>query len=177
MKRIALLFLLAAGCGTSAQRETNEASVAPKDAPPEAAAPEAPAGPEEPAALTGLYEGARTQATDQLCMVAGARPDEARFGLVVWGSDLHSCLGAGQAVRQGDRLTLRMSGDSSCEIVSTVKDGAIAMPATVPQGCSYYCGARASFAGASFTRKGATTADAMKATDLVGDPLCGESSR
>jgi hypothetical protein len=168
-----ILLLLAAGCGTQVAPAGNQAQSAGKSAQ-EPPSTQAPAPPSSPAELTGLYEGARTAQTDQLCMIGGR--DQARFGAVVWGSAMHSCLGAGQAVRQGDRLTFTMSGDSACQIVATVSGDRISFPASVPEGCAYYCGARAGFAGASFTRKGSTEVDALKATDLVGDPLCGGSS-
>jgi hypothetical protein len=65
-----------------------------------------------------------------------------------------------------------MTGDETCTIEASLKDGTIALPATLPAGCAYYCGARASLAGATFTRTGSTAADAKKATDIAGDPLC-----
>jgi hypothetical protein len=105
---------------------------------------------------------------NQLCIVE--KGGEAQFGLIVWGGNLHSCSGAGRAVRSGERLSLRMTGDESCTIEASLKHGTIALPATLPAGCAYYCGARASLAGATFTR--ATEADARKATDIAGDPLC-----
>ena len=97
---------------------------------------------------------------------------DAQFGLLVWGGNLHSCSGAGRAVRQGDRLTLTMAGDETCTIAATLKDGTVTLPATVPTGCAYYCAARATLAGARFTRAGTSAADVKKATDIAGDPLC-----
>jgi hypothetical protein len=85
---------------------------------------------------------------------------------------MHSCSGSGQAVRSGDTLTLTMDGDSTCRIEARMESGTVTLPQTLPAGCSYYCGARARFSGATFTRSGATAADAMKAKDLAGDPLC-----
>ena len=170
MKKLLLLPLILVGCGTPGPREGNESATASTAAPPQATASE-PATPAAAASgLTGLYEGARTAQTDQLCMVANGGANEGRFGLVVWGADLHSCSGSGRAVRNGDRLTLTMSGDSRCEITAVMKGDTIAMPAAVPEGCAYYCGARARFAERTLTRAGD---DALKARDLVGDPLCG----
>lgn len=124
-----------------------------------------------PTDLTGLYEGKSGETTNQLCMIASG-PDRARFGLVVWGTNLHSCSGAGDAVRTGDRLLLAMSGDSACRIEARLSDGKVELAAPIPAGCSYYCGARARLDGASFTRVGTTKDEALKAKDLAGDPLC-----
>ena len=85
---------------------------------------------------------------------------------------MHSCSGSGSAVREGATLRLRMAGDEPCEIAATLAGGTIRLPQAVPQSCAYYCGARAQLAGAAFTRAGATVEDAMKARDLVGEPLC-----
>jgi hypothetical protein len=120
--------------------------------------------------LTGLYEGAAGDRKNQLCMVR--KGTATQFGLIVWGSNDHSCSGAGTAERQGDRLTLTMAGDSSCTIDATMANGNITLPASVPEGCSYYCGARAQLTGTRFSRTGSSDADASKAKDLAGDPLC-----
>jgi hypothetical protein len=79
-------------------------------------------------------------------------------------------MGSGEAVRQGERLVLKMAGDSTCEIDARLAGGVVTLPASVPEGCAYYCGARAQFAARTLTRSGD---DATKARDLVGDPLCG----
>ncbi|HEX8511926.1 MAG TPA: hypothetical protein VF688_02335 [Allosphingosinicella sp.] len=120
--------------------------------------------------LTGLYEGGSGAQKNQMCIVE--KGGEAQFGLLVWGGNQHSCSGAGRAVRKGDRLTLTMTGDETCTIEASLKDGALTLPATLPLGCAYYCGARASFAGARFTKSGSSESDVKKATDIAGDPLC-----
>jgi hypothetical protein len=175
MKKALIILLLVAGCdapnrqgGNDAAAPAGEASAGPLAAP-------GGASPARAGSLTGLYEGPRGETVDQLCMIDQG-PGRARFGLVVWGSDMHSCLGEGQAERKGDQLLLRMSGDSSCEISATVKDNMIALPGAVPEGCAYYCGTRARLVGVSFTRSGGGLDDAMRAKDLVGDPLCGDRS-
>jgi len=96
----------------------------------------------------------------------------AQFGLVVWGANLTSCAGSGNAVRNGDMLQLEMAGDETCRIEARISGATITLPESVPAGCSYYCGPTARFAGPPLTRKGATADDAMKAKDLVGEPLC-----
>jgi hypothetical protein len=165
VKKLLIALALVTAC-RAAEPPTDDADSA---APP-ASRPEASAGPAAPG-ITGLYEGGQPGQPDQLCIVE--RAGDARFGLVVWGANNHSCSGAGQAARKGDRLLLRMTGDANCEIAATIGGGTIALPAAVPAECAYYCGARARLDGAVFTRKGATAADAMKAKDLVGESLCG----
>ena len=120
--------------------------------------------------LTGLYEGGDSQTPNQMCIVEGQ--GEARFGLVVWGANQHSCSGSGTAARDGDILRLRMAGDETCAIEARISGSTVTLPQSVPDGCAYYCGARASMTGVSFTQKGNSAEDAGKARDLVGDPLC-----
>ncbi|HEY5722598.1 MAG TPA: hypothetical protein VIT45_09780 [Allosphingosinicella sp.] len=155
-----LALVLLAGCGSQDKGAGNETG-----------APESKAVFPASAGLTGLYQGGSAARPDHLCMIdEGKGP--IRFGLVVWGANDHSCLGAGEAVREGDRLRLTMAGDSTCRIEARIEGDTILLPAQVPEGCAYYCGARARFAERSLTRKGADTAAARKATDLAGDPLC-----
>ena len=165
MKRILIALLLLAGCRGS-EEQANQA------------APTAQPGKEQPAAqpaalatLTGLYEGGTAQRPDQLCVTEG-KGGAHRFGLVVWCANDHSCSGSGTVSRRGDSLRLTMLGDSSCAIEAPIRGTTVTLPATLPQGCAYYCGARATLGGASFTQKGTTNDDALKAKDLVGDPLC-----
>lgn len=166
MNKLLPLLLLLAGCGRGDQPTNDQA--APGE-PAAASGSRAPA-PAASAGLAGLYEGGVQTQKNQLCIVEKGK--EARFGLLVWGGNLHSCSGAGVAVRDGERLSLRMTGDETCTIAATLKDGVVTLPQTLPAGCAYYCGARASLAGASFTRAGTTEADAHKATDIAGDRLC-----
>ena len=166
MKKVLFLIALLAGCGRGDQPADNSAM---PDSRAPAAESKAPAAVPD-TRLTGLYEGGAGDQKNQLCIVE--KGAEARFGLIVWGGNLHSCAGAGQAVRRGERLTLKMTGDEACEIEASLKGGTVTLPATLPSGCAYYCGARASFAAARFARAGSTEADAKKATDIAGDPLC-----
>lgn len=123
------------------------------------------------AGLTGLYESGAKGRPDQLCMIDEAKG--ARFGLVVWGAGLNSCSGTGTAERKGEGLRLRMTGDETCAIDARLEGGTVILPASIPEGCAYYCGSGASLANARFTRSGSSLADAARARDLVGDPLCG----
>ncbi|HEX9965123.1 MAG TPA: hypothetical protein VGB04_09095 [Allosphingosinicella sp.] len=164
---IPFLLLLAAGCGRDDPQPDNRAAPGPAGpaAGPSASPPAAGKG--SGARLAGLYEGGSGAEKSQLCIVEKGR--EAQFGLIVWGGNLHSCSGAGRAARSGERLTLTMTGDETCTVNATLKDGTVTLPATLPTGCAYYCGARATFAGARFTRSGE---DVRKARDIAGDPLC-----
>lgn len=168
MTRILLLpLLLLAACGRGDAPAEGDNGSAP-------AAQSKPAGPAPAAAaasLAGLYEGGHGEQKNQLCMVD--KGEDTQFGLIVWGANLHSCSGVGQAVRKGEVLTLKMTGDESCTMDARFNDGVVTLPDALPEGCAYYCGGRATLAKASFTRTGSTPADALKATDIAGDPLCG----
>ena len=161
------LFLLAAGCGRDDPQADNRAAPAAAGPASGRSSPAPGGGGGSQARLAGLYEGGSGAQKNQLCIVDKGR--ETQFGLIVWGGNLHSCSGAGRATRSGERLTLTMTGDETCTVNATMKDGTVTLPETLPTGCAYYCGARASFAGARFTRSGD---DSKKATDIAGDPLC-----
>jgi hypothetical protein len=124
--------------------------------------------------LTGLYEKKDGGLSSQLCIVQRGG-GEARFGLNLWGGNMHSCSGAGTAVRAGQQLTLTMAGDRACVITARIQGNAIRLPDSVPEGCSYYCGARARMTGVSLARTGTSEADALKARDVVDEPLCDAS--
>lgn len=168
MKKQLLILLLLAGCGRDDPAANNLAAAPDSAGRAESRPASSSAGGE--ARLTGLYEGGTGPQKSQLCLVEKGR--ETEFGLLVWGGNLHSCSGAGRAVRQGERLTLTMTGDETCRIDATLKGGEVALPAKLPLGCAYYCGARASLEGARFTRAGSGEAEARKAKDIAGDPLC-----
>jgi hypothetical protein len=158
MKKPLILIALVTGCGASDQG----ANQAGGDV---AATPQA-----SPTQLTGLYEGGSAHAPDQLCVVE--KDGQARFGMLIWGANLSACGGAGVIERDGDRLSLRMTGDQACTVSARLEGRTIRLAKSLPSGCSYYCGAQVSFEGATFARKGATLTDAMKARDPAGDPLC-----
>jgi hypothetical protein len=122
--------------------------------------------------LTGLYEGGEGSRRNQLCLID--RDGATRFGLVVWaGAGNNSCTGKGRATRDGERLSLAMQGDETCMIEARIEAGQVTLPATLPQGCAYYCGAEVEMTGARFDKAGDGADDARRAVDLVGDPLCG----
>ena len=166
-------FLLLAACGGAAEQEgNNSASPAGAQEASEGEAKGAAAQAIGTSRLTGLYEDKRQGEPSQLCIIDKGTGN-AQFGIIVRGEGLNSCSGAGQAIRDGEMLRLRMAGDSECEIRASIDGATVALPAEVPAGCAYYCaisGAR--FGGARLTRTGTTAEDAMKAKDIVGDPLC-----
>lgn len=132
-------------------------------------------GPGEPvqlATLVGRYEGGRGSSTDRLCIMDGGRA--LRFGLVVWGSGLHSCSGSGTVDRRGGMLSFRMGGEAPCSFKAQISGKTIVFPEVVPAGCSYYCGAGARLSRAQLRQVGANRAAALEAKDLVGEPLCTE---
>ncbi len=167
-----LLLLFVSGCGRDVQDSNNQGAAAESGRPAAVGSGPDAAGEGASAAtrLTGLYEGGSGDQKNQLCIVEKGR--EAQFGLLVWGGNLHSCSGAGRAERQGGKLTLTMTGDETCRIDAGIEGGTVTLPAKLPLGCAYYCGARASLEGARFTRTGTSATDVKKARDIAGDPLC-----
>jgi hypothetical protein len=157
-----LLASVALVMSCSAEPEVNGNQDSSLSAPGRAASVARPSG-----TLTGLYESGGPQTVNQLCII------DDRFGIVIWGASLASCSGSGRIDRDGDRLRLVMTGDSPCVLEARITGTTIALPAEAPAGCSYYCGARAQLAGAQLRQVGASRADALKARDLVGEPLCG----
>jgi hypothetical protein len=167
MKKILLILLVLAACGRDDPAGDNRAAASESAGAAVAGGSGPSSQPAAQARLTGLYEGGPGAQKNQMCIVE--KGGEAQFGLLVWGGNLHSCSGAGRALRKGERLTLTMTGDETCTIEANLRDGVVTLPAKLPLGCAYYCGARASLAGATFTRAGE---DVKKARDIAGDPLC-----
>lgn len=171
MKKVLLALALVSACSPGEEGQTGTSSGNSSAAAPKSAQPR-PAGKAEAIeTLTGFYEGGQADRRDQMCIVEG-RGGSQRFGLVVWGSNMHSCAGSGTATRQGDVLQLEMEGDSTCRIEARIAGNTVRLPDTLPSGCSYYCGANARLAGAELAQTGTGRDDAMKAQDLVGEPLC-----
>lgn len=168
MKKSLIALCLVAGCG-AADPEGGNGAVALANGSSPGPTPVAQAV--RTSALTGLYEGAPGRQRDQMCVIDRGTGN-VRFGIVKWGDNLHSCSGSGSIVREGSTLRLRMEGDEACEIAASIEGDTVTLPSSLPQGCAYYCGARARFDGGTLTRTGSTVQDAMKATDLAGDPLC-----
>ena len=163
MKKLLVAFVLLAGC--RGEPEEGNRAAAPRQSAP------ARAEPARIGDLGGLYEGGGAP-KHQMCVVRG-KGGEQRFGLVVWGGNMHSCSGSGTITRSGDKVRLAMAGDSACTLEAGISGKTIRLPQEAPQGCAYYCGARARLGGAELTQTGTTRDDALKAKDIVGDPLCG----
>jgi hypothetical protein len=163
---LAATFLLSA-CGGGGEGDGNKASSA--KAASSGSSPTGPIGAGD--SLTGLYEAKSGGLSSQLCIVQRGG-GEARFGMNLWGGNMHSCSGAGTAVRAGQQLTLTMAGDRACTITARIDGNAIRLPDSVPEGCSYYCGKNAKMTGVSLARTGTTETDALKARDVVDEPLC-----
>jgi hypothetical protein len=155
MKKSLIALALVAGCGASGSRGGGNAT-----------------GTAETGGdgLTGFYESGPASRPNQLCMIE--KGGKATFGIVLWGANLRSCSGAGSAARLGDRLVLTMAGDSPCTIEASLTAGVVTLPDVIPSGCAYYCGDGATFSRAGLIQRGGTVADAMKAKDLAGEPLC-----
>ena len=174
MKKSLVVLALVAGCGASGERNpsapangaqpgTNQAVVATPDT--------AGAATGEGASVLGLWQSGGGKQPNQLCVVRHG--DTPQFGLVVWGANMRSCSGAGTLTHSGDRVSLTMTGDSACKIAARLEGGRLVLPASLPQGCAYYCGAGARLENVAFSRIGSSPADAARAKDLAGDPLCG----
>jgi hypothetical protein len=154
---------IVSACGTGGEQPGANAG--------NAAAPPRARGPVQTATLTGLYESGGTPPS-QLCIVEQGRA--ARFGLVIRRNGRPGCSGAGNAVRTGASLRLTMNGESACTIDARLEGETLTLPSSLPQGCGYYCapGAAAGAGYLRFEKTGGTSADARRARDIVGDPLC-----
>lgn len=160
MRNLLLLAsLLAAACGREEGPPRNGAAAAPAPA----------RAPVQTAALTGLYETGTTPPS-QLCITE--QGSAARFGLVIRRNGRPGCSGAGAALRNGATLRLTMTGDSACVIDARLEGGRLTFPPGTPPGCSYYCAPGIVIGGTMFEKTGGTEADARRARDSVGDPLC-----
>jgi hypothetical protein len=125
------------------------------------------------ATLTGLYEGGEGPRRNQLCMIE-REGRAASFGFVAWGSGDTSCSGSGPATREGQALRLVLDGDESCTLEARIDGRRVTFPPNVQPECArYYCGGDARLTGLTFDKIGGEEADARRATDLVGDRLCG----
>ena len=156
------LFLLVVGCRQeAAQTEAREARRVHRVRPTE---------PPRLRTIIGLFESGAGLGRDRLCVVEHARRTE--FALVIRGEGGDSCSGSGSIRRRGGRLHFVMSGDSSCTFDAVISGDSILFPERVAKGCAYYCGKNARLTNVRLTQSGATEAAAMRATDLVGEPLC-----
>lgn len=122
--------------------------------------------------LTGLYVGqGEGRQKDRICMVS-ASSGAVRFGIVTLEPDRAACSGIGRVERTGEQLRLIMGGDENCTITATMNETQIALAATVPESCSYYCSPAGRLAGKTFTKADDTREVALRTADLVGNRLC-----
>ena len=111
------------------------------------------------AALT-VYAGA---GRNRLCLEQRA----SRAAFITYGEGDTNCTARGNLEREGSTATLVPDGDESCRIAFAANGDSVTLGPVSPS-CSYYCGPKASFAGAEFRR----TNDQQPVTDLAGAPLC-----
>lgn len=173
MKKSLVILALVAGCGASNHGAGNNQAAVSQPGRGGAASSNAaaPSRPSDAPGLAGLYQSGGSAQPNQLCIAD--KGDSTQFAITIWGPNMAACAGAGLARRDGSKLTLTMTGESACAVTAEVKDGKVTLPASVPEGCSYYCAPKVSFAGASFTLRESGAAGAAKAKDVAGDPLCG----
>ena len=174
MRKSLIVLALVAGCGASDRQDGNAAAPVGSGSP-EGQAAGAAASAVATAGLTGLYEGGSAAARSELCILDKG-PGNAQFGIKVAGAAMLACQGAGSAVRAGDRLTLKMSGDQPCTVEATIRGGTVSL-ARSEGSCDYYCGGATRFDGVTLTRTGARAEDALRARDVVGEPLCSAGAR
>lgn len=122
--------------------------------------------------LVGLYEQAGGGRHVQLCVVRDSSGDNS-FGIVSESPGAGSCAGSGSASRHGRVLQLQMAGDEECVIEGQIAGAQVILPGQLPAGCAYYCAPGATLAGNRLQKTGGAREDALRATDLAGDPLCG----
>ena len=122
--------------------------------------------------LTGLYEGGSGSRRNQLCLIE--KDGRTSFGFVTWGEGDGNCSGAGTATREGNRLRLRLDNSESCVLEARVDGQRVTFPTDIAASCrNYYCGPGAQMTNAQFDRTGGSEADAQRARDVAGEPLCG----
>jgi len=121
--------------------------------------------------LVGLYE--RSGIPDEpsrICVTANGT--EHRFGLKSSYEGPESCMAKGSVRQAGSELTLSIDGDPACSFSATVTETGLTLREPRGPECSYYCGTNTGLDGGPFEKVGATEADARKATDIAGEPLC-----
>jgi hypothetical protein len=122
---------------------------------------------------TGLFDRIHSSGTDSFCAVPDGDSNDYRFGLIASFGTTLTCEGQGSAVHDGETLALDFD-DADCSVTARYDGQSVAMPGTVPAGCSALCGPRASMSGVSIARTGWEVADARRLRSRQsGVPLCG----
>lgn len=148
---ILLAFLALAGC-SDAERDAASPAVA-------------------SASLAGLYERAGVPGrSSRICISGDAQAP--RFGIVTSSEGPASCTAIGRVRRNGSTLALLIDGDPACALSATSTSTGMTLDAATGADCAYYCGDGASLDPGSFAKVGGTAADARRAVDAAGEPLC-----
>lgn len=114
-------------------------------------------------APTGLFERRHAAGIDSICFLpdGDGDGDDYRFALRASFGTTLTCEGAGSARHDGDRIDFDFA-DGGCAFSATYDGNSVRLPGAVPEGCSAYCGPRASMSGVAVERVGWSEADARR---------------
>ncbi|MBY8820985.1 hypothetical protein [Sphingomonas colocasiae] len=169
MRAILALSLLLAGCSAQAPADNGAAGGA-SDL--ETAAIAAGAIPDpRTAPIEGLYERSGDGGPDRVCLLRDGG-ESYRIGIDVMFGDETECLARGNAVRNGERVSITLAGKGECRIEARFDGREIALPGSVPDGCAAYCTRRGSLAGFALGQSSASRADAASVVARDGALLC-----
>lgn len=121
--------------------------------------------------IVGLYERAGVpDRPSRICIVGQGA--QTRFGLNASYEGPESCTAKGRVQSTGPVLTFAIDGDPACRLAATKTATGLLLNAPEGRECAYYCGRNTGLDAGPFEKVGDTEADARKAVDLVGEPLC-----
>lgn len=118
--------------------------------------------------LTGLFERRHVAGSDSLCFIPDGGSGRYRFALIARFGETLTCEGRGTARHEDDRIALDF-GKGGCAFTASYDGNAVRVPGSVPDGCSAYCGPRASMSGVTVERIGWTREDARRQCDRAQD--------
>ncbi len=99
--------------------------------------------------LSGAYERVSDIGVDRFCAV-GNDDDGYQVGMLAeFGPDT-VCEAIGSAERDGEDVTIILSGKDQCQFVAQFDGDTIVFPGGLPAGCQSYCGPRARLDGVNF---------------------------
>lgn len=122
----------------------------------------------------GLYERSGVPDRPSRICIAG-QGAAMRFGVNTSYEGPQSCTAKGTVRQAGASLTLLIDGNPACSLKATATATGLSLDSAEGPECAYYCGTNTGFdpgAQNAFAKVGSTEADARRAVDLVGDPLC-----
>lgn len=125
----------------------------------------------KPDTPVGLYERAGVPDKPSRICIAG-QGDEMRFGLNSSYEGPESCTATGSVRESGSVLTLVIDGNPACALAASLTGTGLTLDRPEGTECGYYCGGNTDLNEGPFEKVGDTEADARKAIDLVGEPLC-----